>query len=934
MFRLMIQKLLHKKWMVFCLLIGNVLLIATVVSHPMYRSASFKKMLTDEFKAYEEDNVAWPAILQMGIVSPKNDGTDLFSKLTQFTASSNSRLGLDVKHDIAIYSTSPSGAESIINANGLRSWKPSITTMTDLAQHVKILTGENVSDTITADGGIPAIISEATMVKLDILMGETVEFQYIFDNEGNPVRITIVGVFGKDDNEDDYWVVNPEDYETNFFIDYDVFSRYFLGENSENYNLRGEWIEVYDYTTIRPAQVASLMRTGDQINNDPNFSACVKSTNFMDVLNSYNAKAKKIEATLIILQIPVLLLLCAFLYMISGQMLLMEQNEISLLKSRGAKRIQILGLYIMQSSFLALISMVAGLPLGRLVCSILGSSSAFLEFGAKRNLEVEYSLDVLLYGLGAALLSIIMTVIPVIKYSGVTIVSLKRSRSRNKRPIAAMLIVDALCLGISFYGYYTFRKNEEQMLLQVLAGENLDPLLYFSSSLFIIGMGLLYLILQPYLVKLLYVITKRFQRPAAYASFLETIRNGSKQSFIMLFMILTVALGIFHASVARTIIANAENNKDYVDGTDFILEEKWESNQALKRVDPSVPLEYYEPDFEQFKMIDGVENVARVYKKQQTAKIGGTTPIDVTLMGIIPKEFASVTTLDDDLLHYDYYDYLNVLASKNNAIIVSENFLKEKDLRLGDTITVFGINGDAVRGYIYGFVEYWPGYLPVTYETAADGSLTKQSEYLIIANLNWLQDSLGIEPYQVWFSLKEGEGPDGIYNFVNEENLPILSYVDRNLDKENIRRDTLFQGTNGILTMSFIIILLLCGVGYLIYWIMSIRSRELLFGVLRAMGMRRGEIYSMLCQEQIYSGVFSILAGAGIGIIANKLFVPMIQNAYAATDQVLPMELISSRSDMVELFTIIALVLLLCVAVLIRIVARMNITKALKLGED
>ena len=119
--------------------------------------------------------------------------------------------------------------------------------------------------------------------------------------------------------------------------------------------------------------------------------------------------------------------------------------------------------------------------------------------------------------------------------------------------------------------------------------------------------------------------------------------------------------------------------------------------------------------------------------------------------------------------------------------------------------------------------------------------------------------------------------------------------------------------------------------GYLIYWILSIRERELLFGVFRAMGMRKNEILHMLINEQIFSGILSILFGALVGAVASKLYVPMIQIAYAAEKQVLPQSLITDSADMVKLFVVM---LCICIAVLIRNIAAMKITNALKLGED
>ena len=107
-----------------------------------------------------------------------------------------------------------------------------------------------------------------------------------------------------------------------------------------------------------------------------------------------------------------------------------------------------------------------------------------------------------------------------------------------------------------------------------------------------------------------------------------------------------------------------------------------------------------------------------------------------------------------------------------------------------------------------------------------------------------------------------------------------------------------------------------------------------MFGVLRAMGMRKGEISRMLALEQIFCGLYSIAMGTLVGLIGSRMFVPMIQNAYAASDQVLPLELITSRSDLLQLFGVIAAVMLVCLLVISRIVAHMNISKALKLGED
>lgn len=151
---------------------------------------------------------------------------------------------------------------------------------------------------------------------------------------------------------------------------------------------------------------------------------------------------------------------------------------------------------------------------------------------------------------------------------------------------------------------------------------------------------------------------------------------------------------------------------------------------------------------------------------------------------------------------------------------------------------------------------------------------------------------------------------------------------------EAVSKDPLLQGTNGVLTMSFIVMLVLCTAGYLIYWIMSIRAREMVFGVLRACGMHKGEIFKMLFMEQFFSGVCAVFAGIGIGKMTSAMFVPMLQRTYAAANQILPMRIISDAGDQMRLYGGILSAMLICLVVLTVLVFRLNITKALKLGEE
>ena len=88
--------------------------------------------------------------------------------------------------------------------------------------------------------------------------------------------------------------------------------------------------------------------------------------------------------------------------------------------------------------------------------------------------------------------------------------------------------------------------------------------------------------------------------------------------------------------------------------------------------------------------------------------------------------------------------------------------------------------------------------------------------------------------------------------------------------------------TNGLFTLDVLVALLLCVLGYLIHWITSIRDRELLFGIYRAMGISMREVSRMLTLEQLFLSLGPVLAGIGAGSVATILFAKLFSRGLSA----------------------------------------------------
>ena len=933
MLGIMLQKMWHKRWMNLSLLLGCILLVATVVSFPLYQKAAYDRMLKDEIRNYISENGSYPTQLTLKAVSKNDKKGATMTKLEAFQTELCKELGVNQRRLSRFYYVLNSPIQSDMKRSDADDLSLALAYITEFQDNVKIVAGDMYSeDGLTDDGAIEVVISQDTMLQQGLLLGERLTYKAMTTIDKKPISIQIVGVYAPDSEDPFYWQVPSKDLKLACFMNEELFSQMFTGDNAKKYTINCKLYTYFEYEDMTFEQVGDLLEKTDYLTKKSKYKSVIDDPEYYPILEEYNKKVNRISATLVILQVPVLIMLAAFLLMISGQMYEMEKNEISVIKSRGSSRNQIFRLYLYQGIALTLAGGIVGIPLGAVFCKVLGSVRNFLDFNGARSLDITYTGKSMLYALAAMGITLLTITLPAIGHSKVSIVNLKQSKNVIKKPWWQKFFLDFLLLGVSGYGYYNFHKNMSNVSGTVLSGESLDPLLYISSSLFIVGMGLLYIRIQPMLIKLVFNIGKKKWGPASYISFMETIKQSGKQQLIILFLIMTVSLGMYHSTVARTILENALMNTEYSDGADMIIAEKW-----VEAVDESGNKTgvYIEPDYKKYASMSFADSYTRVYNDSTAyIKDEANGQKNIQIMGIHTKDFGSITYVDKRILGKHYYEYLNELAVEKKGVLLSQNFKTQLGYDIGDTITLCNANKQSVNCVVTDFVDYWPGYAPTVTELHPDGTSYTGDCYLAITHYDLCRNAYGVQPYEIWLNLKDDVNEADIYSWIEGNDIKIKRYVNRVKDLDITTKDPLLQGTNGVLTLGFVVTIVLCAVGYMIYWIMSIKDRELIFGVLRASGFHKKEIVKMLLIEQLFAGVLSVLAGIGIGWISSRMFVPIIQLSFASATQILPLRLIVENADLVRLYGVIALVMLSALATLITLLFRMNVTKALKLGEE
>lgn len=946
--------MLKNKWMIFCLLSGLIITVALVSSIPVYSDGVLQRMLVKDMEASQQSSGVFPGKYLVEANFTYDDAPDLQKKYAAIEKKVGKSLipsvNLPVLAKTQHLCTLPLQITNPEDKKG-RPKTANIEAFSEFQSHSKITFGKDFTSGIQGDT-YEAVVSEEAYKGLNLVLNHT---YYVSDSfsankkDSKPVlKIKIIGIFAPKDANDPYWYINMEKLRSSVIINFDLLKNNFVKDGMGIIS-KAEWYYGFDYHKIKLADNSKLTDIFEShITWFKKNSGLLKlDLPVFSIIKQYSQRESQLKTTLLVLQVPVLLMLALYTFMISKLKIDYESNEIAVLKSRGASMKQVFYGYLVESGILGLIALLLGPPLGLLLCRVIGASNGFLEFVDRAGLPVNLNIKTYLYALCAVVFFVITMLVPSFLASRTSIVIYKHEKSNLKKKVFwKKYFLDIILVAISLYGIYGYSKHKKILFISGAKGTDIsiDPLLFIVSFIFILGFGLFFLRFYPYLVNFLFWIRKNKWSPVYYSSFIQVGRTAGQQQFLMIFLILTLSIGIFSANTARTINKNVEEKILYATGADIVVKEHWKNNKPYGSMPGtlSIPqagstpkaanddeLLYYEPSFEQYNRLSGVEKATRVFREDNAgATINNEWLDQVSVMGIVPNEFGKIAWFRDDLLKAHWYNYLNLMTDAPNAVLVSRSIKDKYKIKEGDTVYIKWGNHSFFEAVVYAFIDYWPTYNP--YKKNSNGA----SPYFIVANLNYIHMRYSVEPYEVWLKKKDNATSNQIYSEIAKKEINLNERKDSTEQIIKMKNDPMFQGTNGALTLDFFVTLLVCIIGFLIYWIMSIQKRTLQFGIFRAMGLTLKKVLGMLICEQILITGTSVLFGIILGNYVSKIFVPMLQLVYSSEEQLPPFEVIFNQSDYIRLYIFVGIMISIGFVVLGAIISKIKINQAIKLGED
>ncbi len=953
--RFLFRKMWNNRWLTLSTLGALVLAVAFTTSIPMYANGSLKRVVSESL---QERNAGLPAgSLLFRYQTVGSDAPDLesYESVDQYIEEDvRNQIEFPVHNYVSLTQLRNSRVAPVdteqVDASIRR--QMSVMSLSGLEDRIEMNNGVMYSDEMQ-DGVIEAVVLDEAMYRNYFRVGD--EFYFPVNAPGQaPLKIKVVGSFQAKEPEspyDAYWFQGLDGYVNAFMISEKVMKEQLMQEMNVPLDT-GLWYYNFDLRDIQTSQLSPLARTLERMNID--VYQLLKNTrvdlSFSDMLQDFKRLSLQLQTLLFTLAVPMIAMVFYYITMNARQTLERQRSDIAVLRSRGGSTKQIIWIYTLEGLILGSVSLVIGPMLGWFMAKSIGSSNGFLTFVDRKSIPVDVDTSIILYGAAAVVIALAASLIPAIIYARSSIVGLRQQMARSDRkPLWMRWYLDVLLIALSGYGWYLF--NERQFLT-AQAGLNseqlqVQPLLFFVPALTIFSLGLFFLRLFPWILRLVNMLGRWFLPLPAYLTLTQLSRSAKAYYPLMLLLILTLGLGVYNSSSARTIDLNSTERTMYEFGTDVVLQPVWEGFAEVQPPEPppsgdgedgegggqqppsnpgapSGPpptIRYAEPPFEIFKESAGVETAARVLKTRGNAVVSGQTAGQGVLMGVDNIDFSKVGWFrDDTLLPHHQNNYLNLLGLYEQAVLIPDNFADKYLLEPGDIMTI-SVEQQAIEFVVVGTIPYWP-------------SLYPQEEPFFIVNLDYVYDQIPLIPYEVWIKMKEDALLTPMLEELVDNGIELTNIKDVRIELAQQQRLPSRGGVFGILSLGFLVSVLVSFVGYLLYWFFNLSSRLLQFGVLRAMGLSRRQLTGMLLLEQIFTAGLSIILGVLIGKAASYLYLPFLQTTEDAQKQVPPFQVVFNSQDTVNIYIVVAMMMLTGAGLLFMHIRRLRVHQAVKMGEE
>ena len=267
------------------------------------------------------------------------------------------------------------------------------------------------------------------------------------------------------------------------------------------------------------------------------------------------------------------------------------------------------------------------------------------------------------------------------------------------------------------------------------------------------------------------------------------------------------------------------------------------------------------------------------------------------------------------------------LETKPLAAVASRSFLRKSNVSVGSVVNV-RMPGQDVPVIIEDVVEYFPtldpdeeGFLIVNFDRASS-----------LRNLV-LSGSVYYYPNEVWLTVTSDE----------EQREAILDTPAFRADKIHDQQEILAKsegdplvgaGWGGILLIAFLGVILLSGLGFVVYAYLSARRRQIEFGILRTLGFSMRQIIGLVCFEQVFVISASMGIGTFVGVQLSSFMMPFLLLTQIGERVLPPFVLVTDWFTIGIAYIILTVAFVLTISLVVLFFSHVPLHRVMRLAEE
>jgi putative ABC transport system permease protein len=836
--------------------------------------------------------------------------------------------------------------------------------ISDFENHVTIVDGSFEDWDKVVNGRLPVMIHQETANETGIKVGERFTLVANWRDENNKrqqaqIPVIVTATYRQNNESDYFWYFGTTNtLKERFIISQENYSGA-LAKALPNEVHAVSWFHSFDSSNISFDQTGKIRDRIERggLNAMQILPGTATAVSPLKSLTDFAEQSRTLSIYLFIICVPIIILILFFIGMVSKIEVDSRLNEIAILRSRGATRMQIILIEAFQAFVLGIIAAGLAIPVSLMVTQLIGQTRSFLDFSLTGDQLRVIINNPMLYTAGAmVLIAMLAQIIPSLSASKHTVQSYKREQARLIRKTWwQRLYLDFLLLALVIVGMVMVQDLERIGFYDFVGDNSIAYSLVYLLPIFLsVAVSMLFLRFMPMVLGLLSWIMGKTRNVNFLMAVRSLHRMPNAYQMPLMLLIITVNIAVFTTTLASAVDQYLTDQFYYKIGSELRFIDYGENpyqgftptgNVAASPTNPFqpgivlpgedepsqssagqdlpeeswafLPVEYYSD-------LPGALAASRI--GYYSMRPGFTNATYGVFYGIDRFGFNQAAFWRRDFSDRPLSELMNQLAVYPNGVLISRTLADRYGLTIGSLIPVnIYIEGESINTemIVVGTVNYFPTWYP-----GEDGDL-------MVGNLDYLF-AIGSGPYPYSVILASQRGADSLElataisqrSNISWRDGGRASYIIQSYQKEPNR-----QGLFGMLTLSFLITALLSFLGFLLYAIFSLRRRLIELGVLRAIGLSSKQMGATLAWEflsLIFSGA---LVGTFIGIFNSRFFVPFMQIGTDTFSQTPPYYITIAWGRIYQIYGLLAVLFIILVFALVAFLRRIKIFEAIKLGE-